>query len=96
MKISDPSSRLLSGAGAAAERGGGGRPAGPAGHSVASDQIQLSQLSAQLSQSGSAEHIAKLSHLTAAVTKGQYGVDAGVLSADIIQYSLALGSTVNG
>jgi flagellar biosynthesis anti-sigma factor FlgM len=59
----------------------------------ASDQVQLSSLSSYLASalSGSPVHLAKLTELGAAVSNGQYRVDAFAVSGSIIQHSIEFG-----
>jgi anti-sigma28 factor (negative regulator of flagellin synthesis) len=54
------------------------------------DQIQLSGLMAQLSRSGAPDHLARLAELGDVVSRGQYQVDAGVVSDAIIRERLAV------
>ena len=70
--------------------GGGVRARGMAEQSPASDQVQITNLSAYLAaaQSDSPARLGKLSHLTAAVSSGGYRVDASVVSNSIIEDSL--------
>jgi anti-sigma28 factor (negative regulator of flagellin synthesis) len=91
MKISDPSGRPVSGLAPASGLGGATRPANRATESRTGDQIQLSNLIAQLSANGSPEHVARLSRLGQVVAKGQYQVDSNAVSAAIIQDGLAFG-----
>jgi flagellar biosynthesis anti-sigma factor FlgM len=82
------------------DRTSGAGPAGtgsaskqPAGQEVASDQVQLSNLSSYLASalSGSPAHVAKVSELGAAVSSGKYRVDAKAVSGSIIQHSIEFG-----
>src|SRR5260370_11757249 len=59
---------------------------GPAGQAFAADQIQLSTLGAHLSaaQGNSPAQLEKLFHLTAAVGKHVYRVDAQAVSGSVI------------
>jgi anti-sigma28 factor (negative regulator of flagellin synthesis) len=80
-------------------------PAGPAGTGSASkqpvqssepsDRAQISGLGSYLASalSGSPAHAAKLSELGAAVSKGQYQVDAYAVSGSIIQSSIEFGGS---
>jgi flagellar biosynthesis anti-sigma factor FlgM len=90
MKISDPSSGPVSGVSQASGRASN-RPSGTERRSSTGDQIELSQLGAQLSESNSSERGAKISDLAAAVSGGRYQVDANAVSDNIIQHSLVLG-----
>ena len=94
MKISDPSSGIVTGLPPAAGAGGSGRVKSADGAGRSNDRIQLSELSARLSESGSPEHAAKLTQLATAVSHGQYHVDASVVSAALIQHSLACSASV--
>ena len=58
----------------------------------ASDRVQLSGLGEELSLSGSAQRVAKLSELADAVSTGGYGPDANLVSASIIENSLVSGA----
>jgi flagellar biosynthesis anti-sigma factor FlgM len=64
-----------------------------AGQATASDQVQLSSLSKYLASalSGSPAHVAKVSELSAAVSNGQYQVDAQAVGGSIIQHSIEFG-----
>jgi anti-sigma28 factor (negative regulator of flagellin synthesis) len=74
-----------------ANKSGGSSP--PAGPSLATDRIQLSNLSANLTATlgDSAAHFTKLSSLGEAVLSGRYQVDAGAVSDSIIRHSLQVG-----
>jgi len=95
MEIRDPSKTPASGLGATQGTAptADGRPRGPDRQAPATDQIQLSKLSAYLAaaQSGSPEHAAKLSVLAGAVSGGGYQVDASRVSASMIQHSIEFG-----
>jgi len=69
----------------------GRRLRGPAGQAFSSDQVQLSNLSANLS-TNSPGLAAKLAHLTAAVGGGTYHVDAQAVSASILNETLRFSS----
>lgn len=92
MKISDASGQPVSGLGPLPRPAGNGRNSNPGANAVAGDQIQLSNLLARLLDGGASEHLTKLARLASAVGTGQYHVDANVVSAGIIEHSLALGS----
>jgi hypothetical protein len=91
MKIGDPNSRPISGLDTtvgAAPRSGRTPNAGELGQrSYADDQVQLSNLSTNLSagQSNSAARLAKLSQLGAEVGTDRYHADAGQVAASVIQ-----------
>jgi flagellar biosynthesis anti-sigma factor FlgM len=65
----------------------------PAGQGEASEQLQLSSLGSHLKSAleGSPAHVAKMSELDAAVSSGQYNVDAHAVSGSIIQHSIEFG-----
>ena len=83
----------------AVARSNGAVPAGGSDSSsstestTGTDQLQLSNLSANLTatRSDSVTHFAKLSSLNAAVLNGGYQVDTGVVSDSIIRHSLQFG-----
>ena len=66
------------------------RARGAAEQTPASDQVQITNLSAYLAaaQSDSPARLGKLSQLTVAVSSGGYHVDASVVSNSIIEDSL--------
>jgi anti-sigma28 factor (negative regulator of flagellin synthesis) len=97
MKISDSSGRPVSGVGAttADERTGEQRSQRASGGTAADhDRVQLSNLSAHIAaaQGNSSSHLAKLDRLDAAVSAGHYHVEAGIVSAAVIQQSLQFAS----
>ena len=65
----------------------------PVGPEAASDQVQLSNLSSYLASAldGSPAHVAKVGELGAAVSSGQYHVNADAVSGSIIQHSIEFG-----
>ncbi len=67
---------------------------GPAGQSVAADEVQLSNLGAHLAaaQGNSPAQLQKLSHLAAAVGSGAYRVDAHDVSGRVIADHLRFGA----
>jgi len=90
MKISNTSARTIPGFSKTGMPASSGQTQGLAAEqNSGTDKLQLSRLSQFLSGSNSPSHTAKLSQLNAAVSSGQYSVEAGVVSASIIQYSLA-------
>jgi anti-sigma28 factor (negative regulator of flagellin synthesis) len=74
----------LTASGSVASRSPGMKP-------LANDQAQLTNLSAYLAsaQSNSPARLERLTHLSAAVSNGQYHVDAGVVSNRIIEDSFS-------
>jgi hypothetical protein len=54
------------------------------------EQTQLINLNAMVTSAveGSPAHLAKLSSLVKAISEGTYGVDAGILSAGIIDHTI--------
>lgn len=100
MKISRPDSNSPSSVGRSAGLG----PAGtssvskqPAAASAASDQVELSGLSSYLTSAlnGSPAHVGKLSKLAAAISSGQYHVDAHAVSGSLIQHAIEFGGGSN-
>ena len=73
---------------------GSGSSSGPAERPLATDRVQLSNLSASLTSAlgASAAHLQKLSSLAGAVLNGGYQVDARAVSDSIIRHSLQFGS----
>lgn len=69
---------------------GAGHGRNPNTKKAASDQVQLTNLSSSLSaaQSNSPQRLARLEHLAAAVSRGDYQVDASQVSHSIIEDSL--------
>lgn len=65
----------------------------PSSQAALSDHVQLSNLSSSLSSSldSSPARLAKVSELNAAVSSGQYQVDAYAVSGSIIQHSIQSG-----
>ena len=61
--------------------------------SAASDRVQLSNLSRYLASAllGSPARVAKMSELTAAISSGDYQVDAFAVSGSLIQHSIDFG-----
>jgi flagellar biosynthesis anti-sigma factor FlgM len=98
MKIFRPDSNSTSGlnplAGAGSSRMGSASKQ-PLGREAASDQVQLSSLSSHLASAldGSPALAAKVSELHAAVSNGQYHVDAYAVSGSIIQHRIEFGGT---
>ncbi len=98
MKINPPNSKALSGSDPTA--GVGAAAGGSASKQLlppkaASDQVQLSNMSSYLAAAlmGSPAQVAKVSQLSAAVSSGQYQVDAFAVSGSIIQHSIELGGS---
>jgi flagellar biosynthesis anti-sigma factor FlgM len=96
MKINPPNSKVPSGSSRPAGVGaaaGGSASSQAATTKAASDQVQLSNLSSYLSAalSGSPAQAAKVSQLGAAVSSGQYRVDAFAVSGSIIQDRMVFG-----
>jgi len=89
MKIQGSSSRSHSlGAASGVTPNLGGPLAAPSAGSVATDHIQLSNLAQLAGASGdSPSNVAKLLSLSATVSSGQYYVEAGLLSNNIIDAS---------
>ena len=97
MNISRPEPKATPGSNpSVAVRAAGAGLAGnqPVGSRAASDHVQLSSLSNYLASalSGSPAHVAKLTQLGAAVSGGQYQVDAHAVSGSIIQHSIEFGA----
>ena len=88
MKISD---RLNSAPNVPSVKSAAGRDAKTSGPSGSGDHFGLSRL-AQMSQSVSFQHVAKVSELAQAVSRGHYRPDAQAVSASIIQHSLVTAS----
>ena|SRR5271155_2192268 len=91
MKIRGPNGRPSGAGGVSAISPTGGKarqPAAPPAASVATDQVQLSNLAQMASYDESPTHLAKLSSLSATVSSGGYQVAAGVLSNSIIEASM--------
>ncbi len=90
MKVNDSNSAAIGGAGKPQDiqmppaAGRGGKSGSPA-----SDQVQLSSLSSQLSsmQSGSPERTGRVNQLAAAVSSGTYSVDSKTVGAAILRYA---------
>lgn len=97
MKVTNNSTNSLAPSGrsreAAAARPGNSTEADSKAGGSPSDRAQLSKLSGYLSAalSGSASHNAKVSALGAAVSNGDYSVDASAVSESIIQHRLLFG-----
>ena len=96
MKISDSNNKPLSGLGVSKPSEPvieGSRISAPAVRAAAWDQIQLSNLSAQLTAAlcDSPARLAKLAGLSSAVLAGRYQVDASLVSGGIIRDSLLFG-----
>jgi flagellar biosynthesis anti-sigma factor FlgM len=96
MKINPPNSKAPSGSDRTAGIGaaaGGSASKQPVTTKAASDQVQLSNMSSYLAAalSGSPAQVAKVSELGAAVSSGQYQVDAFAVSGSIIQHSIEFG-----
>ena len=66
-----------------------GRQAKTSARAAGSDRVQLSGLADELFRGSAAQHAAKLSSLTDAVSAGRYHPDSNAVSASIIPYSLA-------
>jgi flagellar biosynthesis anti-sigma factor FlgM len=103
MKINPPNSKAPSGsdqtAGVGAAAAGGSASKQLLTPKAASDQVQLSNMSSYLAAAlaGSPAQVAKVSELSAAVSSGQYQVDAFAVSGSIIQHSIEFGgSTYSG
>jgi flagellar biosynthesis anti-sigma factor FlgM len=98
MKISRSDSQSTSALGrtpGAASTGGSSGPKSATAQNAISDQAQLSSLSAYLAAAldGSAAQVAKVNELTAAVSSGQYQVNANAVSESLIQHSLVFGGS---
>ncbi len=96
MKISGSNSKSTSELGRSAAVGPAGAGTAseqPARPTPVSDRAQISSLGSYLAAAlnGSPAHVAKVSELGAAVSNGQYQVDAHAVSGSIIQHSIEFG-----
>jgi len=93
MKISNPGASPLARLSNTPSPAAAAGPRNGSAERPASDQIQLSNLSAYLAvaQSDTPAHAEKMSSLSGAVSNGTYHVDASLVSASIVQHSLAWG-----
>jgi anti-sigma28 factor (negative regulator of flagellin synthesis) len=92
MKVTQTNNKSIAGLDRAANAASGRTGSLPeaSAQAGAGDQTQISRLSTYLAaaMSGSPMHVAKLSALGAAVSSGQYNVDASAVSNGVIQHSL--------
>jgi flagellar biosynthesis anti-sigma factor FlgM len=97
MKISrsDPKTTAALNPSADVVPAGSAAPSKPGQQAAASDRVQLSSLNGHLASalSGSPAHAAKLSELDAALSSGQYHMDAYAVSGSLIQHSIEFGAT---
>jgi len=93
MQISDPNGRLVTQRLSGPKSAQAGKSKSGVGASSASDQVDLSGLSAlwAAAATDSPEHLGKISSLTATISSGTYQIEAGVLSSRIIDASLIPG-----